>query len=386
MFPMKPKLVRALLVVGVFALLALLSAAMTYFVQTGNAPPPAPGSKGTGAVLWGSFRYYLSWAILAPGVLWLARKLPLTRDRWRWPLVFHLLAPVLGGWLLFVVRILLDVALGQGLPSLALPASFWWSIALIQGLVVPPIYWLLVACDAAVRFYREFGAKQLQAAELRRSLATAQLDALRMKLQPHFLFNTLNSISCLAEDGDTDAVMRVVERLGNLLRLSMESGGRQLVTLEEELALLDEYLAIEEIRFRDRLHVVRRIEPDVRTALVPSLILQPLVENAVTHGLARRLGASLLEIAARRDGEQLSIAVRDDGQGVPPGWTVAAGAGRSLRNVVDRLRVLYAGSARFEVANSATGGAVALMRLPFSAAVPPALGSANDGPDSDRHR
>jgi LytS/YehU family sensor histidine kinase len=163
----------------------------------------------------------------------------------------------------------------------------------------------------------------------------------------------------------------VVERLGTLLRLSMETSGRQTVRLEEELALLDEYLAIEEIRFKNRLRVVRRIAPGAGNALVPNLILQPLVENALVHGLQRRLDASLLEIAARRDGRMLRIAVRDDGPGLPPGWTLASGAGPGLRNVAARLEGLYGGRSRFELRDEAAGGTVALLTLPFDEAEPP---------------
>ena len=207
-----------------------------------------------------------------------------------------------------------------------------------------------------------------------------------MKLHPHFLFNALNAIACLARAGDTDSVGRVIERLGTLLRLSMDTSGRQLVTLEEELALLDEQLAIEEIRFKDRLRVIRRIEPESRGALVPNLILQPLVENAIAHGLSRRIDASLLEISARRDGACLHIAVRDDGPGLPPGWRFAEDAGRGLRNVMERLRALYTTSFGFELANSATGGVVAELRVPFTRTWPAAEGSKDDGSDQDDHR
>ncbi len=187
-----------------------------------------------------------------------------------------------------------------------------------------------------------------------------------MKLQPHFLFNTLNAIQSLAAEGEHEAVVRVVEHLGTLLRLSMETSGRQFVTLDEELALLDSYLAIEEIRFKDRLRIVRRIAPDTRSALVPNLILQPLVENAIVHGLARRLDATLLEIAARRDGPNLRIAVRDDGPGLPVGWNLEANAGTGLKNVSDRMHGLFPGTSRFVMENGATGGAIALLSVPFA--------------------
>jgi two-component system LytT family sensor kinase len=187
-----------------------------------------------------------------------------------------------------------------------------------------------------------------------------------MRLQPHFLFNALNAIASFARLGETEAVFRVVDHLGTLLRLSMETSGRQFVTLDEELALVDEYLAIEEIRFGDRLRVVRRIAPETRGALVPNLILQPLVENALVHGLSRRVEAGLLEVATRRDGGALRIAVRDDGPGLPAGWSLASNAGAGLKNVLDRIHGLFPEAGGFKLENGATGGAVALLSVPFA--------------------
>jgi LytS/YehU family sensor histidine kinase len=138
------------------------------------------------------------------------------------------------------------------------------------------------------------------------------------------------------------------------------------VTLDEELALAEAYLAVEGVRFGDRLRVVRRIAPEARLALVPNLILQPLIENALVHGLGRRLDASLLEIAARRDGRVLRIAVRDDGPGLPAGWSLDAGTGAGLRNVRDRIGGLFPGEGGLELRDGATGGAVALLSIPFA--------------------
>jgi LytS/YehU family sensor histidine kinase len=236
----------------------------------------------------------------------------------------------------------------------------------MQGLTAAPVYWLLVGLGTLVQFSREHEANRTAEIELRHSLAIAQLDALKMKLQPHFLFNALNAIAALVRVGETAAVVRTVEHLGTLLRLSMETSARQLVPLDQEMALVDAYLAIEEVRFGDRLRVVRRIAPDARRALVPNLILQPLVENALVHGLSRRLDASLLELAARRDGSQLRIAVRDDGPGLPSTWSLAANAGAGLKNVADRLQGLFPGSGGLTMENGATGGAVALLSLPFA--------------------
>ena len=366
---MSRRLARGLLIVAVFALLAGLSIAGSYVASHGLAPPPRAG-KPFDLVFWSSFRYYLAWVMVTPGIIWLSRRVPLTGRRWRRALVFHLFVPVLGSVPFLALTVVLDAVFGQGLPPLDFLASFWWRIPLMEIVAVVPVYWLVLGAATALQVYRDREANQLQAIELQRSLTSAQLDAMRMKLHPHFLFNTLNAVASLARSGETDGVGQVVEHLGTLLRLSMETSGRQLVTLDEELALVDEHLAIEEMRFKDRLHVIRRIDPACRGALVPSVILQPLVENAITHGLSRRLDASLLEISARQDGPYLRVAVRDDGPGLPPGWRFATGARGGLKNVTERLQALYGGAFGFDIQNSATGGTIAELRLPFDTVRP----------------
>jgi two-component system LytT family sensor kinase len=404
---MNPRIARGLLIVAVFALAAVLSAAGSLLsypsvsspspvakVQANGAPssanvpppPPAPKAKGFDLLFWSSFRYYLAWAIVTPGILWLGRRVPFSRQRWRGPLCLHVLVPIAAAGPFFVFRLVVNAAFGYGMPSFGVLLNVWWMIAPRETTAVIPIYGIVLSAGVAVRYFREYEAKQLLAIELQRSLTAAQLDALRMKMQPHFLFNTLNSIGALAQAGETDAVSQVVERMGTLLRLSMDTDGRQFVTLAEELAVLDEYLAIEEIRFRDRLHVIRRIDPDLRQALVPNLILQPLVDNAIAHGLSRRLDARVLEVVARRDGPDLHIAVRDDGPGMPPGWRLAVGAGRGLRNVRDRLAALYGDAYKFDVENGTTGGAVAHLCVPFTETVTPPVGSVDHGTSAYHHR
>ena len=363
---MKPRTNRALLVLAVFALQAILSAASGYVSGAGK-PAVAATPFDTCGVFLREFRYYLSWALVAPGIFWLGRKVTLRRRRWFPPLAFHLAIPVAGALPFWGGLLLLDAAFGAGFPPFQTWTTIQWELLFARhALMVLPIYGLLLGLGAAVQVSRDRTANEMRAVALQRSLAAAQLDGLRMKAQPHFLVETLNSVAALARTGDTDAVVRVVDRLGTLLRLSMETSGRQVVRLEEELELLDKYLAIEEIRFKDRLRIVRRVGPDVQNALVPNLILQPLVESALLGGRAGRLDAGLLEIAAHRDGDTLCIAMRDDGPGLPPDWSLASSAGSGLRNVVERLEGLYAGRSRFELTNDASGGTRVLLSLPFS--------------------
>jgi two-component system, LytTR family, sensor kinase len=385
---MKPTFVRALIVLTVFGLLAVLAATDTYvtLMSAPPAPKPSAGASADGSsfpkavqpaarprqvtlarVFLNQFRTYVTWVLVTPAILYLARRVPLLGRRRARALLFHAIVPFAGALPFFFLRFLVNRAFGVPFPPWAsLGAAPWGPILVLQGVAAAPVYWLLVGLGTLVQFSREHEANRMAEIELRHSLAVAQLDALKMKLQPHFLFNALNSIAALVRVGETAAVVRTVEHLGTLLRLSMETSARQLVPLDQEMALVDAYLAIEEVRFGDRLRVVRRIAPDVRRALVPNLILQPLVENALAHGLSRRLDASLLEVAARRDGSLLRIAVRDDGPGLPPTWSLAADAGAGLKNVTDRIQGLFPGNGEFRVENGATGGAVALLSLPFA--------------------
>jgi len=376
---MKPGLARGLLVVAAFALMAAVTVAGSYLADRGLAPPPPASHKPLGLVFWSSFRYYLAWALWTPAIFWLSRRIPIARQRWLWPVAFHLAVPVLASAPFFAFRLMLNAALTFTSPPLHVVSAMWWRIVFTESLSIFPIYWLLLAAGSAIQLYRDDEARRVQAVELQRSLAAAELDAMRMKLQPDFLFNTLNAIGVLAQQGDTDDVVHVVDHLGTLLRLSMETGGRQFVTLGEEVRLLDAYLAIEEVRYKDRLVVVRRMDPAVGEAVVPSLILQPLVENAITHGLGRRIDATTLEISARLDGAALDLSVRDDGPGLPAGWTLAHGAGPGLSNVMERLEALYGDAGRLEVENAPGRGTIARLRLPQAVGPENTRGSGDHG-------
>ncbi len=311
--------------------------------------------------------YYLMWAALTPLVFGLARRVPFRRERWVFPLVFHTAASVVIAVLAPLALSILfgGLVLGRGWPEPAgLLTPFWTRLAAYRAIADTSYYWVILGAGVALRVYDEYQAKQLEAAELARSLVAAQVDVLKMKLQPHFLFNTLNSIAFLALEKDSGAIVTMVGRLGSLLRGSMQADGRQFVPLEEELALLDDYLAIEEVRFGDRLHVARRIDPTVTRVLVPSMVLQPIIENSIKHGFSQRLDASRIEITIDRDRGALRIRVSDDGPGLPPGWDLATHCGRGLKNVIERLEALYRTGWYFNLADGDTGGTTAELRIP----------------------
>jgi len=307
--------------------------------------------------------FNLMWAALTPLIFASARRVPFTRHRWGPPLAFHAAAGIVVSAVVpAVLCFLVFDPLWRGIWWDTVP---WLQIAGLGAVSYSMLYWMILAAGFALAAYDDNRERERNAAELQRALVGAQVEALKMKLQPHFLFNTLNSISFLAVEKDVAGVVSMVERLATLLRSSMQVSASHLVPVREELALADQYLAIEEIRFADRLRVARRVAPGALDALVPSLVLQPIIENSIKHGFSRRIDASRIEIAIRRDGDSLVVTVEDDGPGVPPGWTLSTNCGRGLKNVIERLEKLYPGEWAFSLRNLPRGGAVSRLRIPW---------------------
>src|SRR5205085_1761092 len=208
---------------------------------------------------------------------------------------------------------------------------------------------------------------EVEAAQLQRELVEARLDALRMQLNPHFLFNTLHAISALIHD-NPDAADRVVARLSELLRLSLDQTKPQQVPLSEELPFLDRYLEIEQTRFAERLTIEKHIAPDAQQALVPYLILQPLVENAIRHGIEPREDVGLVQICAQRRNGHLELRVRDDGDGLDSKTQAKSHEGIGLSNTRARLHHLYGERCRLELIAVNGGGFEAKIEIPFRTA------------------
>lgn len=295
---------------------------------------------------------WLIYAVLTPFVFMLGRRFPLRRGRlWR-----HTLVHVGGSIVLCaawaaggtVLRHALRLA-GQG--SVALELAGWFFTSLPFGVAV---YFAVLGVEHAV-FYLT------QTTVLSDQLAEARLGALRMQLQPHFLFNSLNAITVIVRDRDTDAATRMLEMLGEMLHRVMRPDRPQEVPLAEELSFVRQYLAIEQVRFSDRLQPVFDVDPGVLGAAVPDFILQPLVENALRHGLAKQTSATMVRIEARREAADLVLAVVDDGPGPPA--EVREGVG--LGNTRARLSALYGGRANLTLAPAVAGGAVATVRMPY---------------------
>lgn len=237
-------------------------------------------------------------------------------------------------------------------------------IILIESFTGFVTYAVIVGCFYAFDYYQKFRERELKAAQLEGRLAQAELQNLKTQLQPHFLFNTLHAISVLMQE-NVPAANRMLVRLSELLRTTLESAGAQEVTLKQEMEFAQRYLEIEQTRFQDRLSVKIEVDPAALDALAPSLLLQPLVENALRHGIARHAGAGLLEIRARREGDKLRLQVRDNGPGLQTDANGEMVKGVGLSNTRARLDQLYGSAHSFEIGNAEEGGALVTVTIPF---------------------
>jgi signal transduction histidine kinase len=310
---------------------------------------------------------WLVYAILTPPIFAITRRWPIERPDVRSRAALHLGAAVLFCVAWAVSGKLLQLGIGLFVDAKALEYGLaprdwvsWIFTTLPFGVVV---YFFVAGAAHAIRFFAQSSEREVQLARLSEQLAGARFAALEAQVNPHFLFNTLNTIAVRARDGDTGGTVRMVEQLSELLRRTLQRHRASEVRLDEELDLVRQYLAIELARFSDRLRPVFSVEGDVRDAAVPSFAVQHLVENAIRHGIARQTSAGLVEISARRDGGTLEVTVSDDGGGI--GGEATFPAGRGIANTRERLRGLYGDQATLDVAPRSGGGTVARLRVPF---------------------
>jgi transcription initiation factor TFIIIB Brf1 subunit/transcription initiation factor TFIIB len=357
--PARRRLFELALLLAGWTLFGLFMAWQVY-AMAGRMGRPIDGQQA----LTGELIYAYAWALLTPLVLYLGRKFYLERGRFLSRLFIHVPASIV---VALLHRALFALARGlyHALRTQEPFAAGDWSVHLISYLDYGILlYWMIIILQHAFVYYRHFQEKALQASQLETQLAQAQLQALRMQLQPHFLFNTLNAISVLIPK-DQEAARRMLRHLSEFLRLTLQNNGAQLIPLETELDLLDRYLQIERARFGDRLAIQRSVTGEALHAQVPNLILQPLVENAVRHGLAAQRGPALIAISATRENGTLRLQVRDNGRGLATGNGSQDGSGIGLSNTRARLQQLYGERYRFELSSAEEGGVVVTMEIPF---------------------
>jgi signal transduction histidine kinase len=309
--------------------------------------------------------YWWSWAVLVPGVRWAAHRYRFERQTWRRAVAFH----ILGVIAFTAAHVALSTsARGVILTQLTERTFDWWMYFRDRFFLnfdwEMMTYWALVAFVHALDYHRESQERELTAAQLQTQLAEAQLEALQRQLHPHFLFNTLNTISALMHR-DVQAADEMLVQLSDLLRLTLDRVGTQQVPLKDEVDFLRKYLEIEQTRFGDRLIVNIDIDPELLDAPVPNLILQPLVENALRHGIGPRIGVGKVDVTASQAGDLLTLIVRDNGVGLSPDKLNAFHSGVGLSNTRSRLENLYGDRHRFEFQTPPGGGLVVTIVIPM---------------------
>jgi signal transduction histidine kinase len=321
-------------------------------------------SMGKPATYWGSiavlnFSYWYVWALFTPAIVWLSQHFRLERQSLPLAVVVH----VPGVALFSFAHIAVMGAVQWWLAATAGHSLSWWlevKRSTLQNFDWEMMtYWAIAALSHAVLYYRESRDREVRAAQLETRLIEAQMATLQQQLQPHFLFNTLHAISTLMHR-DVEAADRTLMRLGDLLRMTLENAGQQEVTLQAELDFVSKYLEIERTRFADRLIVTFNIEPLALDSLVPSLLLQPLVENAIKHGVAKKAGAGHIEISARNQHGKLWIEIRDDGAGLSESGLAALQKGIGVSTTRARLQHQFGADFRFEFHRQEPGVAVVI--------------------------
>lgn len=354
--------IRPRVIFGVATALGFFSGFQAYyFVSTfGEKPASFP------LLLAINLSYWYSWACLTPGILLLSRRFPLGQRTWSRSIPVHLV----GVFVATLAHVVLTVSGQRAINALVGMASGTWASQFQRMFFLNfdwemMTYWAIIGVSHSLRFHHEAQDRALRESQLETRLVEAQLQALQRQLQPHFLFNTLNTISALMHR-DVDAADNMIARLSDLLRISLQTAGIQEVALKEELDFLAKYLEIEQTRFRDRLTVAFHIESDTLDALVPNLILQPLVENAIKHGIGPRPTPGQVRISARQAGSSLELEVRDNGVGMSASRLSDFNRGVGLANTRSRLQHLYGSNHRFEFRQPPDGGLSVVIAIPMA--------------------
>lgn len=311
------------------------------------------------------FTFSYLWALATPLVLSLSSRFQIERQNWRRHLLIHFLFSLI---LVFVISsahqiiVYLNYGYTQGRPYRFANTLGSVSYNASENFA---IYGLIILLCHSFGYYSRYRKGELKSAQLESMLAQAELQSLKMQLHPHFLFNTLHSISALL-NSDVESARRMLARLGDFLRFTLENAGTQEVSVQQEMEFLKGYLEIERIRFQDRLTIKIDVEPQALDVKVPNLILQPIVENAIRHGIAPRSTPGLIEICVKRGNGMLRIEVRDNGPGLPVNHSCIKlfKGGVGLANTRARLDQLYGARHRFELENNPTGGLTVTLEVP----------------------
>ncbi len=322
------------------------------------------------SLLFWDLAYWPTWAALAPLIFLIARRFPLGRNKWFPNLIINILAGLL---ILIPQRMiylslawLLQTAIGEKISLLSLYNDFLF-YNLPTGFMS---YGVILLASHLINYYRRYKEEELRASRLKAELAEtqlqmtqAQLQTLKMQLQPHFLFNALNSVSALLDE-NPKAADEMLARLGDFLRLTLDNSGTQSVTLKEELEFLRRYLEIEQARFQDQLQVEYDIEQQTLDAEVPNLILQPIIENAIKHGIGQSFEQGQILVIAKREDKKLCLQIKDNGAGLQNNSN-GNKAGFGITNTQARLKSSFGSDYCFELRGLSDGGTLVILKIPF---------------------
>jgi len=300
------------------------------------------------------------WSLLTPPVYALARRFNFDRSNWQLMLPLHLAISITLTFLAACLIVSIEPFI-TWTPEAHLP---FLPHVLARAFMDLQRYWYIVLITAAISYYGKYRERELQSSQLEAQLTLAQLELLKSQLEPHFLFNTLNSIAALARQ-DGEAAENMTLQLADLLRFSLDAMGVHEVPLSRELTLLQKYIDIQQMRFQDRLHVEMDIAPSTLSALVPNMILQPLVENAIRHGISPRRAPGQVRVASRVVFDELWLEIADDGIGLTRYDGSIPPEGVGLRNTRARLQQLYNSEHRLILEDAPGGGCVVKIHIPF---------------------
>jgi signal transduction histidine kinase len=350
--------VRIVVYIFFWTLLGFLNVSQTYFMRTTLGRP----FDFWEALVYGLTDWYI-WAALAPVVWFLGRWFPLEQGRWVRHLPLHVVFSFICA---FVTTLLFYPVMSFMSAHMEVPQPLWKRLEfsfMREVHLYLWVYWAILGVGHAIDYYRRFRERELSAAQLEARLAEAQLQVLKMQLDPHFLFNTLHAVTALVHKSPDSAEV-MLARLSEMLRMSLEASNTHEVPLRDELQMLEPYLEIQRIRFGNRLSVEVKIDSETANALVPNLILQPLVENAIRYGIEPQAGAGLIRIEAKREGKLIRIRIADNGPGLPATGGDSIREGVGISNTKARLRHLYGSSGEFSISNALPRGAVIALGIP----------------------
>jgi sensor histidine kinase YesM len=355
--PFVKRLVRLGIIWGLWTIVALFFSTQIFMMYYSERQP-IPYKRAF--LVQGSACYL--WALVTPLILWLARRFRIDRNQWLRKAALHFLFSLVLVTVLISLHYVIYMILSGRVSSITPLRLIGYLYPNLDRWLL--LYWFILLMSHAFNYYNSYRKGELKASQLRTQLVQSQLEALKMQVQPHFLFNTLHSISALLSK-DTEGARKMITRLGDFLRLTLENSGSMEVTLQQEIEFLNGYLEIERVRFQDRLTTDIKIDPTVLDVRVPNLILQPIVENAMRHAVVNSRSGHVEIIASPRNGA-VHIEVNDNGPGLQVDRTLEMrrAKGLGLANTQARLVGLYGTAARFEMTNRSSGGLTVSIEIP----------------------